>query len=313
MRNGRVCVAMLVTLLVIGVFASSQEQPQSVEVGILTRDGIGARALALGGAFVALVDDSTACYYNPATLASLLGTHIGGMYESKFAPSTGTSFQHLAATYRLPQTPLGGGLLLVRRSDTGIPHEGTTFSASETLILASAGYGLAGHLPVPWVDRLDIGASFKLYAHRGLADIRARGVGVDLALSGEATLQAWTVCFGYRSSDLAGATIRWSNTRNEIAEAVPWGHHLGFGASFPEWGLRVVGEFSLYPSETELNAARVGIEISLFGFALRAGLADGTPTFGAGMEILPGLSIDAALIVHGALGTSIVASSEFAF
>lgn len=40
--------------------------------------GIGTRALAMGGAFVGLADDWSAAYWNPAGLAQLRGTGVGG-------------------------------------------------------------------------------------------------------------------------------------------------------------------------------------------------------------------------------------------
>ena len=39
-------------------------------------EGIGARALSMGGAFVAVADDSTAVFWNPAGLAQLKGRGI---------------------------------------------------------------------------------------------------------------------------------------------------------------------------------------------------------------------------------------------
>jgi hypothetical protein len=46
--------------------------------------GVGARALALGGAFVSQADDGTAFYWNPAGLALIKGTYVSGMYGPQF-------------------------------------------------------------------------------------------------------------------------------------------------------------------------------------------------------------------------------------
>jgi hypothetical protein len=289
------------------------QQPPSVEAGILTRDGIGGRPLALGNALVALSEDSTSGYYNPASLGLSEGARIGGMYQSKFDPSLGISLQYASASYGLPDAGLGGALTLVRRSDSDIPTDGGAFDATETLILVSAGHDLGASIELPWEGALAVGGSIKLLTYRGYAEARAHGVGFDLGAQGRAAFDTWILSVGYRSSDILRSTIQWRGTTHEIAEVVPWGHHMGFGVIFQDWCLLLGGEFALYPAEPGLNSAHVGVEVTLFGFALRVGLSDGTPSFGVGMEILPGLSIDAAILLHPGLGQSIVASTELSF
>ena len=46
--------------------------------------GIGARPLGLGGAFVALADDSNAASYNPAGLGYISEIHVGATYAQRF-------------------------------------------------------------------------------------------------------------------------------------------------------------------------------------------------------------------------------------
>ncbi len=46
--------------------------------------GIGARAMAMGGAFVAVADDGSAFYWNPAGVSTLLRSEVFGMYASLF-------------------------------------------------------------------------------------------------------------------------------------------------------------------------------------------------------------------------------------
>lgn len=45
---------------------------------------LGARAAALGGAFTAIVDDSTSVYYNPAGVANLKMIEINVNYDIWF-------------------------------------------------------------------------------------------------------------------------------------------------------------------------------------------------------------------------------------
>ncbi|BAS27043.1 UPF0164 family protein [Limnochorda pilosa] len=50
--------------------------------------GMGARALAMGGAFVAVADDATALHYNPAGLATLQGLELTSFYSSEYGASS---------------------------------------------------------------------------------------------------------------------------------------------------------------------------------------------------------------------------------
>jgi hypothetical protein len=65
--------------------------------------GVGARALALGGAFVAAADDGTAFYWNPAGLALINGTRISGMYGPQFGTLSNPMgrYHYLGAAHRL--------------------------------------------------------------------------------------------------------------------------------------------------------------------------------------------------------------------
>ena len=47
--------------------------------------GVGARALAMGGAYVAVTEDVTAIYWNPAGLASMQSFQIHGMHAERFS------------------------------------------------------------------------------------------------------------------------------------------------------------------------------------------------------------------------------------
>lgn len=57
---------------------------------------VGARAMAMGGAYVATVDDPFALYWNPAALENVLHTGIGLYYSNLPA---GTNYNYIALTY----------------------------------------------------------------------------------------------------------------------------------------------------------------------------------------------------------------------
>jgi len=60
--------------------------------GAFLRVGVGARALGMGGAFVALVDDATGVYWNPAGLSQLESREIASMYTNQFGLNCHYSF-----------------------------------------------------------------------------------------------------------------------------------------------------------------------------------------------------------------------------
>ena len=67
----------IIALTAMVVFAapavSAQTDEDPVGTGALFDIGMGARALGMGGAFVAVADDANALYYNPAGLALIEG------------------------------------------------------------------------------------------------------------------------------------------------------------------------------------------------------------------------------------------------
>jgi hypothetical protein len=300
-------------LLMAGVFAvalTAQEQVPSVMAGILTRDGIGARAIGLGTAFTAVADDTTAGYYNPAGLSAVDGVRTGGMYESKFAFDSGTSYQFLSGTYRLETIGLGTSVTLVQRSDRNIPTQGGYFDASETLLLVSGGWDLWQAIDGNGLDELSIGASMKFYGASGHDTARARGTGVDIGALARLAIGEIDLALGFRSSDVLGSTIRWMGTLHEVVETVPWGHNLGVSVGFDTPEILVAADVSVYPSQPELNTFKAGLEYSLFGLDIRAGIDGTTLVLGLGVVPLEWLRVDLAVVLHQDLGQSVVASTE---
>ena len=305
------CAVVVGMLLMVAGGTGLAVPPPSTGAGIVAREGIGGRALGLGGAFSALADDTTAGYFDPAGLAMLSGIHLGGMYESKFAP--GTSFQYLSATYNQVQIGLGTGITLVRRSDSGIPYEGGTFEASDSLWLLSLGYDLGRVLSVRAPSRLAVGMNLKVYSSVGLGERKATGAGLDFGALFHGQFDSWVLSLGYVSLDTLGSTIRWQGTLADITETAPWIHRLAVAIELQALHLTLAGDMELCFAEGDLNRLHLGGEYVLGGFALRAGLGGRTPSVGLGVEILNGISLDLAVVFHGALGQSYVLSTEFSF
>lgn len=102
--------------------------------------GVGARPLGLGGAFVALADDSNATYYNPAGLAYIDKIQFGATYAQRFNGLV--NYNTIGGI--IPVGGLGtlGANIGLLAEDSGIYREQTIrFSYGRTLI-KQLGFGL---------------------------------------------------------------------------------------------------------------------------------------------------------------------------
>src|SRR5206468_1572613 len=75
MRRCRREPAVALTLLILALPGTALAAPGETGFAFL-KLGVGARPMALGRAYVALADDPTAIYWNPAGLAAISGTHV---------------------------------------------------------------------------------------------------------------------------------------------------------------------------------------------------------------------------------------------
>ena len=120
-----------------------------------SRIGVGARALGMGGAYVAVADDPTASVWNPAGLARVEKLAFTFMYTGGYDFDRSHNFFGYAQSFSLGSVGIGwtnAGLDdLERRSGVG-PSEGD-FDVSDNLILLSLarqygafGFGLTGKI-----------------------------------------------------------------------------------------------------------------------------------------------------------------------
>ncbi len=121
------------------------------------RIGVGARAVGMGETFVAVANDPSAIYWNPAGLASLQRRELAISHTQWPADIT---FEHL--TLILPSRRLGGSLALqfgVLGTDIAETSElqpfgtGRTFSYSDLVV--------GGAYSRRWTDKLLVGAGIK--------------------------------------------------------------------------------------------------------------------------------------------------------
>jgi hypothetical protein len=266
------------------------------------KNGIGARALAMGGAFVAVCDDATAMVWNPAGLAQLDDTRIAGMSTDLYG--LGITHQFVGATTSFAN--LGIGLGWERSSIDGQSVEaggglGESFTWVENAII--------GSLATNVMDVAMVGANVKYYmADSGLGDA-ASGFGFDLGLL--VSLGDMFV-IGVNAIDLAGSTVEWDSGATDVISGL---YKAGLAMKLADDKFVLAADVDF--DGTTLGDTHVGMEFQVIDeLALRGGVVltnnfqDYYLTVGAGINVA-GLYVDAAYILEETLGNTLVLSAEF--
>lgn len=214
-----------VTAVLVGALAAgagAQGVPPGVDAGSFSRIGVGGRALALGGAYVAIAEGPTAGYWNPAGLAQLEALSLEAMYTNWLGADI--HYQHLGGAGQPPFLSLGGtpialalNWLSVSIPDIPWEEEGVygTFTAWSHLVLLSAGWSL------PWVPEVSVGLTGKVY-HDRILEGRSWGLGVDLGLLWRGEIAGLPLQLGISTTDVGTTRVQWYGTPGEPATYAPW-------------------------------------------------------------------------------------------
>lgn len=294
-------------LLTVGFMATAQE---GVGASAVFKNGVDARALGMGGAFVGLANGYSACYWNPAAVAKATADgsiQVGGMNTNLFG--AGINYNHAGATWTLLGLPWGLSVSLV--SITDIPLADGTMGSSNELLGS-----FCGAFPLP-LDGMNIavGAAGKYYSHN-LLDETATGLGFDAGLVIDGLIPGLTL--GAAAYDLGGTKKNWSTGATDVVDQM---FRVGLGFKLSEDFSLAVGA-DLYAGGE--MALRAGLEFTGIGpLAVRAGAMRpaGSEQFaitvGAGLK-LGSLGVDFAwlqnsLIKAEGAGDTIVLSASFSF
>ena len=272
--------------------------------------GAGARALGLGGAFVAVADDSTASYWNPAGLYQLEGGELMLMHASKF--SNLAVFDCISYAQSLPVGTIGLNWLRFGIGDIprfpdpkGTPGQRKNssefrpspkpegyFSDSENALFLSLGRSFMINitpglqLTNTWAT-LGIGGSLKMISQT-LDKYRSRGFGVDVGLlfrmdagSLFAHENIGHLSLGLNIQDI-GTKIRW-NTASQHENALPLNFKFGMAYSFASGSHRFTA--ALDRDTIYDRAARFGFEYWYKNtVALRVGIKPADLSAGFGVR-----------------------------
>lgn len=280
--------------------------------------GAGARGLALGGAYVALVDDATSGYWNPAALATSPGRQAHFMHAERYS---GLVDQDFVAVVGGSQFMFDGvALSLLRLGVDGIeftevpdaaapvgpdnrPVVSSTESAADYALYLSGGRRLG--------DRLDVGASAKVI-YRNVADFTAYGLGLDLGARYQ-LVQGVTLAANLR--DATTTPIFWdTDTTDRIQPSLSLGvaftRQMAGGQAALALGSRSGGNAEDDAGTAPVNA---GLEYRTGRIALRAGFEEERQTYGLGLQLGRRMDVDVAYLQHDELEGTYLFSATVGF
>ena len=259
------------------------------DAGNTLRAGVGARALAMGGAFVSVADDLTASYWNPAGISRVQDTRIGGM-STNLGGIGGITHQYAAGITDI--SGFGVGLSYDRYSLKYEAKDTTTTSTYAVFIgSVSANIGEMG----------SVGANAKYVTFPA----GKSGFGLDLGAIFDFS-DIFTL--GVVAFDLLGTQIG-------EGEALAARYAAGLSMKLADDKLILATDVDF--AGFKLGDAHVGVEFKVIDeLALRGGLVmtdnfqDYYFTVGAGVNVA-GLYVDAAYVINEPVGNTLVLSAEF--
>jgi len=213
-----------VALLVFLLCSVSGAQTVAKFAGEFMAIGVGGRALGLGGAHVALVNDATAGYWNPAALARIGYPEGIVMHDERFGSLISFDFASVAVPYGLDESL---GLSILRLGVDGIPdtrkawidnNSNGIFDNVDRLDYDKVTYFNATDwaLYFTYAKRpssgLMYGANVKII-RRDLADQSAIGIGFDV---GALYSPMPDLYLGINAQDITTTLVAWSTGRNEL-------------------------------------------------------------------------------------------------
>lgn len=272
--------------------------------------GVGGRPLGMGGAYVAVVNDVTAAYWNPAALSNLNYPQLSLMHDERFgnlvnydyggvgfplgtSASIGFSIIRLGVD-DIPDTRNA----LIDLNGNGILDPGERIDPNKVTFFNAADYAMFLTYAKKQSDKFSYGANLKVI-RRDLAEESAWGLGFDI---GATYNPVGRLFLGANLQDITTTYLSWSTGRKEvitptakIGSAYQFDFLNGVITPAIDFDVRFEGRensanANLGPVSFDMHA---GMEYTYKDiFSIRTGYNDlGNLTLGAGVK-LPKINID---------------------
>ncbi len=315
--------------LVFSVIVLPQAQAGGISVakyaGDFMSNGVGARALGMGGAYTALTADGTAAYWNPAGLARMNYPQLNLMHVERFSGIVKYDFLGVARPFGEKAT-LAFSLVRSGVDDipiTAVPNPSLPVGA----VFEDANGNKVRNMPFQksltqyidyvaylsyaraWRPGWFYGGNVKI-VYKGVASHSAWGLGFDFGIQGNPWRNLWV---GANLQDATTTFLAWDTGRTELI--VPT---LRWGGVYPVHFYK----FRLLPAldvVTQFEGIRYGAQVHVGGVSFdfhpgaelafkhllyfRVGSSAGHFSAGAGFH-LPRLNIDYAFLSHKDLGNT---------
>jgi len=276
--------------------------------------GVGARALGMGSAQVAIVNDVTSGYWNPAGLAKMNYPQVSLMHDEQFGGLVNYNYASVAIPYG---NDMSFGISAIRLSIDGIPDTRNALIDAQTgevifdinnpnaridpdkiTEFSNTDWAFYGTFSKKQSDNFYWGANIKVIS-RSLAEFSALGIGFDF---GALYQPIDNFYLGANLMDITTTLVAWDGGRNELISptaklGVAYGFEFLGGKFLPALDLDMRFENRQFASTFNVGPVsldiRAGLEYSFRNlFMIRAGYTDVKQfTIGAGVK-LPKLNID---------------------
>lgn len=281
--------------------------------------GAGARSLGMGSAYVAVSDDATAVYWNPAGLVRLRSRELQVQHAEQFGGAVAHDVFTLAGPSRLGGFGAGllrlgvDGIKLTALEDPARPA-GPDNRPLVSQVVAATDYSLYLSYGRRLRPDLSLGASLKL-VWRNLGAGSGNGYGIDL---GALYTPGPALTVGLTIRNLTRTRIAFdSGASDRISPSLLLG--AAYIRPVPALGGRTVWSVSIHLGEEksgveDVQGVQAGVEY-LFRdrLAFRVGMEGDHFTVGAGLRLYNRFALDLAFLENGQLDNTYRISASMYF